>query len=293
MPQSFKSFDELKTFLISARSSDQIPVVELTPELAKQIFEHKPSQREVRKSNVAKLVREIRDGNWDPLKSPAMRFLPTGQMIDGQHRCLAVIESDRAITVPMCVVDDIVGVDEGSNRTLSDHIHIIHNVSREEAPLAAAVTRAICAEFMPSNRTYLKFYVDNEQFITETVRKAQEWLADRDSATNKVFKPVLVAVMRAKAIRRMNESPGFVDDFLVAAINGGVTAPEGSVMRQQAAQFHDAMFNGFNNSNRKKVKQSEIEAWLGRALEDVQKGRVSNITSAARKVVKKRPRKAA
>ena len=77
--------------------------VELTPELAKEFLLHNYSEnRDIRPSNLMKLIGDILYGRWDEnlssLQDPII-FTDDGIMINGQHRCIAVIETGKTVFV--------------------------------------------------------------------------------------------------------------------------------------------------------------------------------------------------
>lgn len=272
MARQFATFDELQTALKVLEADEHLPVM-LTPELAADILTHDPVNRKVRRANVLKLVREITGGHWDPRKSTAMRFLPTQRLADGQHRCLAVIETKTAIVVPVCLVSDTVGVDEGAARTLADHLQLSFGFDEDQAALAAAVTRALEHVSGAGNRDYLDYFKAHEIFIRECVSKPLGWLADQQPNVAKVFKPVSMSVLRARAIVENEQPAESVDQLLYDAINGGATAPEGSPRRQLAKQFFDAMHDAFS----KRGKRPEMLKWLLAALKAERDGQIKNI----------------
>jgi hypothetical protein len=273
MAQTFATYDDLKTALM-AHPDQILPAVELTPALADDILAHDPINRKLRPLNLAKLRREIEGGHWDGRKSTAMRFLPTGRLADGQHRCRAVVESKIAITVPMCIVTDTLGVDEGANRTLVDHLQLEGALNAEEAMLVSIVTKALCDVTAPSNRELLDYYHAHQAFILESVRKPLDWLSDQTAGVASIFKPIVLVVLRARAIHEAEQSPEAVDQFLYDAINGGKTAPENSSRRLLAKQLYDAMEEAFTA---KKAKRRAMYEWLLAGLKLERDNVVKNI----------------
>lgn len=78
----------------------------LTPQLAKELWEHNyPQNRPVKLSVVEKYMDDIRSGRWcqndDLLDADPMMIDKDGYLINGQHRCLAVMKSETAIYVGM------------------------------------------------------------------------------------------------------------------------------------------------------------------------------------------------
>lgn len=287
MAQTFSSFDDLKKALQTLGSEDMLAAVLLTPELAADILAHDPVNRKVRGSNLAKIKREIEGGFWDPHKGQPIRFLPALRMSDGQHRCKAVVETGKAIVVSMCIVSDTLGCDEGATRTLVDHLQLSHGLDETRANLASIVTKALCHVAAAGNRDYLQFYKENTVFITECVEKPLEWLDGQMPAILAIFKPSVVVTLRARAIRENNEPAESVDRLLSDAINGGMTAPEGSPRRALAKQLFDAMQEAFSG---KKTKRRDMLRWLLVALKFEREGVLKNILSVRLPSDKKRRR---
>jgi hypothetical protein len=277
MARIFASFDELKTALAALGPEENIAAVQLTPELATDILAHDPVNRKVRNSNLTKLKREIEGGFWDPRKSTPLRFLPGVRLADGQHRCRAVVETNTAIVVSVCIVPDTVGVDEGAGRTLVDHLQLSYGLDETRAALVSVVTKALCHIPAAGNRDYLSFYDQNTVFIRECAEKPMDWLKDQMHPVALIFKPHVVATLRARAIWENKEPAESVDQLLVDAINGGTTAPEGTPRRAVAKQLFDAMLQAFES---KKTKRHDMLKWLLAALKFEREGVLKNILTA-------------
>ena len=277
MARSFTSFDELKKALAALGSEENIAALHLTPELAADILAADPVNRKVRTSNLTKLKREIEGGYWDPRKSTPLRFLPAMKLVDGQHRCRAVVETNTAIVVSVCVVPDTVGVDEGAGRTLVDHLQLSHGLDEPRAALVSVVTKALCHVPSAGNRDYLEFYEQDKVFIRECAEKPLDWLKDQMHPVALIFKPAVVATLRARAIRENKEPADSVDQLLVDAINGGMTAPEGTPRRAVAKQLFDAMLAAFES---KKTKRQDMLKWVLAALKFEREGILKNILTA-------------
>lgn len=290
MARTFASFDDLKTAL-AALGPEEMLVVDLTPYLATDILAHDPVNRKVRAANIAKIKRDIEGGFWDARKSSPLRFLPTFQLADGQHRCKAVVETGTSIVVSICIVPDTVGVDEGAGRTLVDHLQLTHKFNEETANLVSVVTKALCHVYAAGNREYLGFFEKHRAFITECAEKPQSWLAEQAVSVTVVFKPAVLAALRARAIHENAEPAESVDQFLNDAINGGASAPEGTPRRALAKQFFDDMLEAFS---KKKAKRADMLVWLLAALRFQREGVIKNIATARLTVKKKRgPKKLA
>jgi hypothetical protein len=115
----------------------------LTPRIAEQLLERNRHNRSVSSSRVRQYAADMRAGHW-AFNGEAIKVDADGQVLDGQHRLLAVIEAD-------CSVDTLLitglppaaqeTMDQGRARTLGDVLKL-----RGEADyfnLAAAV-RVVC-----------------------------------------------------------------------------------------------------------------------------------------------------
>ena len=75
----------------------------LTPEMAKKFLEHNyKNNRRVRPLAVGKLAEDIQSGRWNPELSKfqdPLLFTKDGTLINGQHRCHAVVESGLSIEI--------------------------------------------------------------------------------------------------------------------------------------------------------------------------------------------------
>jgi len=88
-------------------------VIELTPSLAKYFLEHNaPFQRKINNRKVDHYKREIQNNNWQ-LNGDNISFDKNGDMINGQHRCHAVISANKSIYTVV-----ILGLDSDSFKTM-------------------------------------------------------------------------------------------------------------------------------------------------------------------------------
>ena len=68
----------------------------VTPKLAATYLKSNWKNRTIRYAHVGQIATDIREGRW-LLNGEALKFDVDGNMIDGQHRCLAIIEADTAV----------------------------------------------------------------------------------------------------------------------------------------------------------------------------------------------------
>jgi hypothetical protein len=112
----------------------------LTPDLAKKLLEANTGNRPVNKSLLAMLCAAIEGGRWK-YNGESIIISNTGRLIDGQHRCMAVVATGIAVEVVIVndVEDDVFAtIDSGAKRTGSDILSIegVKNATHVAAALA-------------------------------------------------------------------------------------------------------------------------------------------------------------
>lgn len=102
-------------------------IVELTPDLAKEFLDRLPErQRSQSPASIDNYTSDMLEGAWHFTGDP-IRFDVNGDLIDGQHRCVAVSESGE--TEPVLVIRGLATeririFDSGRRRTFSDDLRI-------------------------------------------------------------------------------------------------------------------------------------------------------------------------
>lgn len=99
----------------------------ITPTMAKAMLEANTKNRRVKIPVVARYAKEMADGRWKEDTGELIKISKSGVVLDGQHRLLAVIKSNRAIQfhVARSVEDDVFSVlDSGSVRNSTDAFYI-------------------------------------------------------------------------------------------------------------------------------------------------------------------------
>jgi hypothetical protein len=112
----------------------------VTPDLAAEWLQHNTSNRALRRNVVAGYVDEMRAGRWR-LVSDAIGFDPSGELINGQHRLTAVVESGVTCTFLVmhnCPAEAKDLIDLGCSRTVADTLRMMYGIDR-----ASMITGAI------------------------------------------------------------------------------------------------------------------------------------------------------
>lgn len=134
-------FDEV------ARAEDVGPtmhIIDLSPSLAKTMLGVNTDNRSVRNVKVAQYAADMAAGNW-ALNGEAIIVSRCGNLNDGQHRCLAVVESNTTIkTAIMFGVEreTRLTVDQGAMRSAGDFLGM---EGITNAALVAAIARMVIA----------------------------------------------------------------------------------------------------------------------------------------------------
>jgi hypothetical protein len=103
----------------------------LTPELAEVLLRTNPNNRKVSQPIVNKYARDIANGRWEHNGEPII-IADTGELNDGQQRCLAVIETGITITTQITFGpkrETRRTIDIGKKRKIGEHLGMsgIHN----------------------------------------------------------------------------------------------------------------------------------------------------------------------
>lgn len=115
-------------------------IVSVTPELAEQWLQANVANRTIRRGKVNSYAAQMARGEWT-ISESAICFNVGGRMLNGQHRCQAVIQS--GITVPMLVLRNVPtaamdNMDTGAKRTAAD---VLNMRGETNAHLTASVAR--------------------------------------------------------------------------------------------------------------------------------------------------------
>lgn len=87
-------------------------IVNVTPQLAAEFLEKNANNRSLSNAVVEHYAMQMRSGKWIA-NGETIKFGSNGELVDGQHRLQAIIQS--GVTVTMVVVT---GVPEGSKETI-------------------------------------------------------------------------------------------------------------------------------------------------------------------------------
>lgn len=153
--------------------------VKVSPRLAKEWLATNRENRNVSSDWVDKLARDMRNGQF-PNIGEAIKFDRNGDLIDGQHRLMAVVQSGCTVefTVTTGVQrDDRYKLDKGRKRSAADELHMKHGIPSGMMAVAAArivliwqIGETKSEKYKPTDAEIVEFVVDNRDLMTRAVR---------------------------------------------------------------------------------------------------------------------------
>ena len=106
----------------------QVEIVKLTPELAASYLERNTHNRNLRAAKVEEFAGAMARGEWEPYNGTTLVFSDQGELLDGQHRCAAVVASGHTLDPTLVLwgadTDAQLTIDSGTKRSLSDHLKL-------------------------------------------------------------------------------------------------------------------------------------------------------------------------
>ena len=164
--------------------------IDLTPELAAELLAKTPAhQRKQTKSHVNRLARAMATPGEFPLNPQPLIIDTTGALMDGQHRCAAVVQS--GVTIPVIIarnVDPAVFplVDTGKNRQASQF------VDGPNSTMIASAARAVLAFRLRSSGRLeaARSMITNKEILDEVARDPEY----------QAVAPQILAIRRASRI---------------------------------------------------------------------------------------------
>ncbi|WP_320055727.1 hypothetical protein [Desulfuromonas thiophila] len=201
----------------------------ITPQVASEMLKNNKGNRPISPARADKYVQDMRMGNWK-ITHQGIAFDSAGNLIDGQHRLLAIVKSGKSImmNVSYGLDADVFDVlDTGGNRSRADVLSIAGHPPRVARIISAAIPYCITydAGFVPSknfprkhgntNIATLEYFqfnaplADSALFITKMPR--------RDA----IIKESIACFMHYQISKKHKDA----DDFIQQVLTGdGVTA---------------------------------------------------------------------
>lgn len=105
--------------------------VTITPAKAEEILQNNHANRSISRKTVEAYARDIENGKWKANTGTAISISKNGELLDGQHRLMAIIASGIDVPMWVCFGCDTEGVyDRNRGRSVRDQL----NMSRCDLP---------------------------------------------------------------------------------------------------------------------------------------------------------------
>ena len=174
-------------------------VMEVTPDIARDWLETMAHNRRVSRVNLDNIVRAMEEDRWHTDGSP-IKFNTKGQLIDGQHRLHAILQTGKPQTfLVVWGVDDaaMTTLDTGKSRSRGDVLLIhdptivdINNVAAA-ATIMLRYTRGVRGNNLRneyvSNDALVHFYDNNKEDIIEASREGRRLARAMGAGSQQAF----------------------------------------------------------------------------------------------------------
>ena len=170
----------------TATSSENLQLITVTPEMATEWLDKMGANRKLNMSHADRLAEDIKRGDWHQTGDP-IRFDRKGNLVDGQHRLQAIINSGRAVELYVARNLDskaMAVIDTGKARSIAD-VFQIRGVENGRK-LAAAIKQI--------------FYLDNDRMASSGPAISQ-MQADRTLKAHPYLPDAVAKVVEAPAIQ--------------------------------------------------------------------------------------------
>jgi hypothetical protein len=132
--------------IIGGNGSMKIELRTITPAIASKMLEKNTKNRRVNDARVKQYCHDMANGTWELSPTP-ISFDSKGELLDGQHRLLAIVMSKT--TVRMFVAYDVPGdavFDQGLPRSSADSLYLRGKIDKiySNTQVFAVVNRYLC-----------------------------------------------------------------------------------------------------------------------------------------------------
>lgn len=263
-PQTVKktTADWFHECVLRGRKEVFCEIVTLTPDIARFFLAANHSNRLVKTGVLETYKQDILSGRW-ALNGESIKFAKNGDLIDGQHRCWAVVETDKAIkTLVMFGIenDNRMTLDQGAARSSADYLMMEGEVKYVTIVAGVARTLLILRRGLHSKAGGL-------EGATRLAIRAEYWSNDKEINSAVVFccgsrkqnVPSGGAVAASAALvlaRRISPS---ADDFFDRLITGADLS-KGSPILAVRNKFSGS--KGLRPADKVRLILHAFEAWI-------------------------------
>jgi len=191
----------------------QITVENVDPGMAQAALDVNVSNRHLRVDTVRSYARDMERGAWS-LSPQSVSFNMMGELIDGQHRMAAVVESGA--TVPMLVVRGVAPsvmkvLDSGIKRTAADFLGMSNVPYRMVLAAIARLTMMYDSKAMANSHRYM---ISNTEILDFVEANFQDMALTAERATHyRNSIPAAASVIGTAYLKFYRKDPAACSEF--------------------------------------------------------------------------------
>lgn len=192
------------------KSDVRFKVEQIDPKTAEAYLEHNKINRPLRKGGVEKFATDMKNGDWG-LTHQAIAFDEQGNILDGQHRLWAIVESGCTIEMPVARGLDPSArdfIDQGIPRTVVDVAKL-----RDPKSLVTQFWGAAARRMMIGTRTHVVYTRQEVLNFMETHEKALSFAITDALQGKRVFRVTPAAIPAVMARAAYHEDKDRIREF--------------------------------------------------------------------------------
>jgi hypothetical protein len=160
----------------------------ITPALAGELLKNNKKNRHYSKHHLQRYAKDMKDGKWMSDTSETIKISKNGNIVDGQHRLRAIIESN--VIIPMHIAFDVDEsimdfIDTGKPRTATDVFSIYQIPHAKRLPSIISYYQSYkqgysglnmgAGRISSTNSRLLEMYYENELYWQDVAQKTGNW----------------------------------------------------------------------------------------------------------------------
>lgn len=190
-------------------------IITIQPKLAEQMLKKNTRNRKVSQPNVSRLAKAMKEGNWK-VNGDMIRISSSGNVVDGQHRLLAVVASGVTIQtwamfdVPEDIFDTI---DVGKRRSAADTLSCL---GEKDAHHVAAVLTLLERYMTGKAQTQIEYTNTEMEVLLHKYPDVRNYMVSKRCRTP-ILKP---SVMNCCYYLFCQKDPVIAEDFVEKICKG-------------------------------------------------------------------------